>query len=74
MGPPLSPVIANSYMELLEHKILSDAPLKPSMFLRYTDDTVLVWPHGLGALNVFLDYVNNLPNINFTMEFERGRP
>ena len=39
MGSPLSPVLANIYMEYFEEMALGFTPLKPSMWLRYVDDT-----------------------------------
>ena len=38
MGLPLSPVLANIYMEYLEEMALGSTSLKPSMWLRYGDD------------------------------------
>lgn len=46
MGSPLSPVVANLFMEAFEHSTLERAPHKPSAFRRYVDDTFIVWPHG----------------------------
>jgi hypothetical protein len=39
MGSPLSPVIANFYMEDYEKAALESAPLKPRCWFRYVDDT-----------------------------------
>ena len=73
MGSPLSPAIANFYMEDFEERALSSAPLRPKCFLRYVDDTFIIWPHGLDALHTFLDHMNDQhPNIKFTMEIERN--
>ena len=38
MGSPLSPVLANIYMEYFEKMALGSTSLKPSMWLRYADD------------------------------------
>ena len=43
MGSPLSPIIANLFMESLEERAIESSPQKP---LRYVDDTFVVWPHG----------------------------
>ncbi|XP_076397942.1 uncharacterized protein LOC143266273 [Megachile rotundata] len=71
MGSPISPVVADIYMEYLENYILNNAPLKPSQWFRYVDDTFVVWSHGREKLGDFLNYINSLdPNIQFTMEIE----
>ena len=46
MGSPLSPIIANLFMESLEERAIESSPQKPSIWLRYVDDTFVVWPHG----------------------------
>ena len=38
MDSPLSPVLANIYMEYFEEMVLGSTSLKPSMWLRYVDD------------------------------------
>ena len=42
MGSPLSPIIANLFMESLEEKALESSPQKPRILLRYVDDTFVV--------------------------------
>ena len=72
MGSPLSPVIANIYMEHFEKLAMETAPLKPSVWLRYVDDTFVVWDHQQDA-SLFLDHINSLrPSIQFTMERENN--
>jgi hypothetical protein len=45
---------------------------KPLCWLRYVDDTFVIWPHGPGKLSEFLDHVNSIhESIQFTMETER---
>ena len=68
MGSPLSPVMANIYMEYFEDMALNSAPLWPTMWLRYVDDTFILWPHQEDVL----EYVNTIrPSIQFTMEKEK---
>ena len=43
MGSPLSPVVANSFMETLEERSLATATLQPKLCLRYVDDTFVIW-------------------------------
>jgi hypothetical protein len=72
MGSPLSPVIANFYMEVFEEMALNQAPHKPLCWFRYVDDTFVIWPHSPDRLKDFLDHLNGIhQNIQFTMEMER---
>ena len=72
MGSPLSPVIANFFMEKFEHHILDTAPLKPKVWFRYMDDTFVIWSHCKEELNIFLKHINSVNrNIQFTMEMEQ---
>ncbi|XP_046393751.1 uncharacterized protein LOC124161474 [Ischnura elegans] len=74
MGSPLSPAIANLFMEDFEEKALETAPLRPKYFFRYVDDTLIVWPHGIETLPTFLEHMNGVnPSIKFTMEVENNR-
>jgi hypothetical protein len=59
MGLPLSPVIANFFMEHLEEKALEGAKHKPLCRSRYVDDTFVIWPHGPGKSSDFLDHLNS---------------
>jgi hypothetical protein len=71
MGSPLSPVIANFYMEYFEQRALKSAVLQPKCWYRYVDDTFAIWPHGADKLDEFLNHLNNIhPSIKFTMETE----
>ena len=74
MGSPISPVVANIYMEFLEQEALETAQTKPDIWLRYVDDTFVHWPHSRSDLDMFLDHLNSLcPSIQFTMEIEDER-
>jgi hypothetical protein len=44
MGSPLSPVMANLFMEEFEKKALATATLKPGFWFRYVDDTFSLGP------------------------------
>ena len=71
MGSPLSPVIANFFMEDFEKKATEQATNKPVCWFRYVDDTFVIWPHGQEKLTEFLNHLNGLNNkIQFTMEKE----
>src|SRR5436190_11970228 len=74
MVSPLSHVVANLYMEYFEQRALNSAMLKPKVFLRYVDDTFVIWPHGRQSLENFVTLLNSIhPNIQFTMEVENNR-
>lgn len=71
MGSPISPSIANYYMEYFEEEALKYASKKPKLWLRYVDDVFAIWSHGLDELQIFLQYLNNRhPNIKFSIEKE----
>ena len=65
-GSPVSPIVANLYMEYFEQKALSTAPT-PRLWQRYEDDTFViqkeVYKQG------FLQHINSFdPAIQFTVE------
>jgi hypothetical protein len=71
MGSPLSPVVANLFMEDFERKALQSFRKKPKLFVRYVDDTFVIWPHGTDELHKFLHHLNaQNAAITFTMETE----
>jgi hypothetical protein len=71
MGSPLSPIIANLFMEDLESKALISSPFQPKYWNRFVDDTFVIWPHGYDKLNEFANHLNKQSShIKFTMEVE----
>jgi hypothetical protein len=71
MGSSLSPVVSNIFVEHFEEIALDTAYYKPAKWLRYVDDTFVVWPYGPEKLQKFLDHLNSIkPTIKFTMEVE----
>ena len=63
MGSPVSPIVANLYMEYLEQKALSTAP--PRFWCRYVDDTFVKEANKQG----FLQHINSIDSaIRFTVE------
>jgi hypothetical protein len=69
ISSPLSPFIANFYMEDFEERALDLAPHKPICWFRYVDDTFVIWPHGPDKLKDCLNHLNRIHEcIQFTME------
>ncbi|KFD51344.1 hypothetical protein M514_07749 [Trichuris suis] len=72
MGSPLSPVLAEVFMEHLEDKAFSEADrnILPRLFKRYVDDIFVIIESG--REDIFLNFLNGLfPNtISFAMEKE----
>ena len=67
MGSPVSPIVANLYMEYLEQKALSTAPNPPKFWCRYVDDTFVI--HKEANKQGFLQHINSVdPAIRFTVE------
>ena len=64
MGSPVSPIVANLYMEYLEQKALSTTP---RFWGRYVDDTFVI--HKEANKQSFLQHINSVdPAIRFTVE------
>ena len=60
-------------MESFELKALETAVHKPKLWLRYVDDTFVIWSHARQKLDNFLRHLNNIHScIKFTMEVEEN--
>ena len=73
MGSPVSPIIANIYMEFLEQRAIATAPIecKPRMWKRYVDDVLEIINNGkVDQLTEHLNQVDTTGNIKFTHEQE----
>ena len=69
MGSPLSVILANLAMELLESELMSLFPIQPAFYNRFIDDTIGVWEHTQEEFDAFLEGLNGLiPSIIFTVE------
>ena len=67
MGSPISPLIANIFMEEFEVKALSSFPHPPSLWLRFVDDTFVI--NKAEHSQELLQHINNQdPHIQFTVE------
>ena len=73
IGSLLLPVLVNIYMEYFEEMALASTSLKPSMWLRYIDDTFILRPHQ-EDVQILQDPVNSIwPSVLFTMEKEQDK-
>lgn len=70
MGSPLSPIVANLYMEWFETKALDSFPLKLERWDKYVDDTNMNWSHGEDSVEVFHKHNSIDDSIQFTKEIE----
>jgi len=71
MGSPLSPIVANLFMESFEKRALQTAEVRPRVWLRYVDDIFAVWSGSEQQLRRFHEHLNHQhPNIQFTTEEE----
>ena len=71
MRSPLSLVVANIFMEEFEIEALRAAVIRPKLWLRYVDDTFVIWNYSDEQLEDFLSFLNGRHrNIKFTMEKE----
>ena len=69
MGSPVSPVVANIFMEHIEEAALNTSPSPVRFWRRYVDDTFCFLQKS--DVNVVLDHINSIsPYINFTVEKE----
>ena len=67
MGSPISPLIANIFMEEFEVKTLNSFPHPPYLWLRFVDDTFVI--NRAEHIQDLLQHINNQdPHIQFTVE------
>ena len=70
MGSPISPIVANLFMEDLEIKALATSPHKPSLWKRFVDDTFIIIKKA--HKDSLLQHLNSIDsNIKFTCEESR---
>ena len=70
MGSPISPIVANLFMEDLETKALTTSLHPPSLWKRFVDDTFTIIKKS--HKNSLLEHINSIDNnIKFTCEESR---
>ena len=70
MGSPISPIVANLYMESFEVRALQSSPNPPSVWKRYVDGTFVIMKKAY--IEEFLTHLNSVDsNIQFTTEEPR---
>jgi hypothetical protein len=71
MGSPVSPIVANLYMESFELEALASAPCRPQIWYRYVDDTFTMMPSD--EISGLTEHLNSRdPNIKFTYELQEN--
>ena len=71
MESPLSPIVANIFMENFEKEALETAPLPPSLWKKFVDDTSVILEEQ--HKDEFFHHINSLDeNIKFTAETTKG--
>ena len=69
MGSPVSPVVANLYMEEIEERVISSTATPSKVWDRYVDDVFAIMKKD--AVLTFHDEINCIdPHISFTIEHE----
>ena len=65
MGSPISPIVANLFMEDLEVQAINTSPNPPDLWKRYVDDTFTIIKKA--NRSSFLEHINSInPNIQFS--------
>ena len=59
MGSPISPIVANLYMEDFEIKAINSSPQPPYLWKRFVDDTLTIIKST--QKTSFLEHPSNLP-------------
>ena len=71
MGSPLSPIVANLYMESFEVETIRSAPNPPCLWKRFVDDTFIILQSS--HKDGFLEHLNSVDHhIQFTAEDQRS--
>jgi hypothetical protein len=71
MGSSICPIVSNIYKQYFEQLAVDSSQDNLSLWLRYVDDTFVIWPHDAEGIQNFLTHLKSLrPAILFTIEIE----
>ena len=71
MGSPVSPVVANLYMEAIEEMAINTTPVPPKVWKRYVDDSFCIIKRN--AVDSFHNTLNSIDqHISFAIEEENN--
>ena len=71
MGSPVSPIVANLCMEVVEELAINTSTVAPRVWKRYVDDSFVIIKKD--AVSSFHDALNSIdPKIAFTIEEENN--
>ena len=76
MGNRVAPPVAITFMHILETGFMTTVEFVPMLYVRYIDDILGVWTHGIDRLNHFYNCLNAYNrSIKFTMQstFDTGQ-
>ena len=77
MGSPLSPLLADAFMDMFENDhILNNNRFHNHItyYYRYVDDILILWSGSKERLTEFVDYINSIHSkIKFTLELENNK-
>jgi len=74
MGSPVSPIVADIFIEFLKQSAIASVPVecKPKLWKRYVDDILeVIKKHGEDGLTQHLNSVDDTGSIKFTAEQEQ---
>ena len=66
MGTKLVPSYANLFMTTLEENHVYTYHLQPTLWKRFIDDILLIWPYGMNSL---LEFITHLNTVHSTIKF-----
>ena len=72
MGSPISPIVANLYLEDLEVKAIQSAQNPPTFWRRFVDDTLTIIKSS--QIDNFLQHLNSIDQANIKFTKEDSRP